>query len=281
MQWTDEERKQPEDSMKQKVIYDFGMNNGDDVEYYLLKGARVVGVEASRSLCELVERRFADAIRDSRLTVLNVALSPEEASASVPFFLHKTNHVLSQLPRPADHELHKFRKVEVPCRTPADIVREFGEPFYIKIDLERFDLAVLNNLFDAGIFPPEISAEAHSADIFACLVANGYSSFNLVDGVTVAKRYGRATISTPAGSREFRFKEHSAGPFGEDIRTPWEDANTFLHTFANAELGWKDIHASRVIRPRAPASHKEIMARQAQAVARKVIAGLKRRILPG
>jgi FkbM family methyltransferase len=281
MQWRDEERKQPEDSMKQKVIYDFGMNNGDDVEYYLLKGARVVGVEANRSLCELVGCRFADAIEDGRLSVLNVALCGQESKGPIAFFLHKTNHVLSQLPRPADHELHKFLQVEVPCRTPADIVREFGEPSYIKIDLERLDLAVLNNLFEAGIFPPEISAEAHSADIFACLVANGYSSFNLVDGRTVTKRYAHATISTPDGPKEFQFMDHSAGPFGEDILGSWEDADTFLYTLANAGLGWKDIHASRVIQPRAPASHKEIVARQAQSVARKVIAGLKRRILPG
>jgi FkbM family methyltransferase len=267
--------------MNQRVIYDFGMNNGDDVEYYLMKGATVVGVEANRSLCELVERRFAGAIEEGRLCVLNVALSGEESDGPIPFYLHKTNHVLSQLPKPADGDLQNFEAIEVACRTPASIVREFGEPWYIKIDLERLDLAVLDNLFAAGILPPEISAEAHSADIFACLVANGYSSFNLVDGLTVAKRYGRATISTPNGHREFHFKQHSAGPFGDDIVSAWEDTDTFLYTLANAGLGWKDIHASRVIPPASPASHKQILARQARAVARKAIAGLKRRILPG
>jgi FkbM family methyltransferase len=174
--------------MNQHVIYDFGMNNGDDVEYYLMKGVPVVGVEANRSLCELVERRFAGAIEEGRLCVLNVALSGEESDGAIPFYLHKTNHVLSQLPKPPDGDLQNFEAVEVACRTPASIVREFGEPSYIKIHLERLDLAVLENLFAAGILPPEISAEAHSADIFACLVANGYSSFNLVDGLTVAKR---------------------------------------------------------------------------------------------
>lgn len=269
------------DSMGDGIIYDFGMNNGDDVEYYLLKGARVVGVEANLSLCDMVERRFADAIASGRFVVLNVALSDQESGRPVRFYLHKTNHVLSQLPRPSDDQLQNFDEVEVRCRTPAGIVREFGQPAYIKIDVEHFDLVVLNNLFAAGIFPPEISAESHSADIFACLVANGYSSFNLVDGPTVARRYGHATISTPQGRREFRFKKHSAGPFGEDILTPWEDANTFLHTLAIAGLGWKDIHASRVIPPQLPASHQQILTRQAVGVAKKVIAGLKGRILPG
>lgn len=227
--------------MSQSVIYDFGMNNGDDVEYYLLKGARVVGVEANRSLCELVEQRFRDEIEIGRLTVLNVALAEQESSGPIPFYLHKTNHVLSQLPRPAESDLQNFDEVKVACRTPASIIREFGQPVYIKIDVEHFDLAVLENLFAAGIFPPEISAESHSADIFACLVSNGYKSFSLVDGPSVAKRYARAVITTPEGRKSFAFKEHSAGPFGEDIATPWEDTDTFLYTLAAAGLGWKDI----------------------------------------
>jgi FkbM family methyltransferase len=267
--------------MNQTVIYDFGMNNGDDVEYYLLKGARVVGVEANRSLCELVEQRFRNEIEVGRLAVLNVALADDESAGPVAFYLHKTNHVLSQLPRPVDEDLHNFEQVEVVARTPASIVREFGEPSYIKIDVEHFDLAVLKNLFGAGIFPPEISAESHSVDIFACLVANCYTSFNLVDGLTAAKRYGTAPIATTDGPSQFRFQEHSAGPFGEDIQTPWEDADTFLYTLAAAGLGWKDIHASRVIPPQPVASHREILRRQAAAIARKIGAGLKARVIRG
>ena len=137
------------------------------------------------------------------------------------------------------------------------------------------------NLFGAGGLPTEISAESHSVDIFASLVANSYTAFNLVDGLTVAKRYGRASIATTAGPSQFRFQPHSAGPFGEDIQTPWEDADTFLYTLAAAGLGWKDIHASRVIPPQPVASHREILWRQATAVARKIGAGLRARLIRG
>jgi len=34
----------------QPIIYDVGMNNGDDCEYYLTKGYRVVAVEANPAL---------------------------------------------------------------------------------------------------------------------------------------------------------------------------------------------------------------------------------------
>jgi hypothetical protein len=41
-----------------KTVYDFGMNNGDDVAYYLAKGFRVVGVEANSSLVDKCRIRF-------------------------------------------------------------------------------------------------------------------------------------------------------------------------------------------------------------------------------
>ena len=264
--------------MSADVIYDFGMNNGDDVEYYLLKGPRVVGVEANRSLCEAVRERFADAISSGALTVLNVALSDHESSEPITFWLHKTCHVLSQLPRPQVSEIGDFEPVQVPCRTPASIIREFGDPLYVKIDVEHFDRAVLENIFAAGKFPPEISAESHSIGVFACLVANGYNSFSLVDGPTVPKVYGNARVQTPAGPRDFSFVRDSAGPFGEDIRTRWEDADTFFTTLAGAGLGWKDIHASRVIPPGPRPSNGTLLARQTAAVGRRIWRGLAWRI---
>ena len=246
------------------VIYDFGMNNGDDVAYYLKKDVRIVGVEANKALCDQVCRRFPEEIAAGRLTVLNVALSDRESAEPLTFYIHKTNHVLSQLPRPEDPS--QFDAVDVPCRTPASIVSEFGEPLYIKIDVEHFDGPVLRNLFQAGIFPPEISAEAHSVEVFALMVANGYNSFSLVDGATVTKKYG--------------FPDHSAGPFGEDIRERWDDADSFLHTLSSARLGWKDIHASKVIPPSGKPRERVIAARQLRSLASRTISALAEKITP-
>ena len=228
---------------KDPVIYDFGMNNGDDVEYYLLKSHRVVAVEANASLCDLASKRFSREISMGRLKILNVALSDRESAAPLPFYIHKTNHVLSQLPEPDPSIRDEFERVMVPCRTPSSIVQEYGPPLYIKIDIEHYDLNVLRELFAAGIRPPEISAESHSIGIFACLVENGYLQFALVDGATVHQVYAHRGIYIGQGRRRFSFREHSAGPFGQDIKSPWEDADSFFHTLAAAGLGWKDIHA--------------------------------------
>jgi FkbM family methyltransferase len=227
------------------------MNNGDDVEYYLLKAHRVVGVEANASLCDLVSKRFGREILHGRLKILNVALSDRQSDESVKFYIHKTNHVLSQLPQPDESIRDEFETVLVPSRTPSSIIEEFGAPLYVKIDVEHYDLQVLRNLFTSGIYPPEISAESRSVGVFACLVENGYEHFSLVDGRSVHEVYGDTTVQIGSGERRFAFKEHSAGPFGADIRTAWESADSFLSTLAAAGLGWKDIHARR---PSEPAS---------------------------
>jgi FkbM family methyltransferase len=260
----------PSSTVAGGVIYDFGMNNGDDVEYYLLKGSRVIGVEANPALCEDVRARFASETESGRLEVLNFALSDGDSADPVTFYIHKTNHVLSRLPAPPPEIADEFAPMRIASRSPASIIQEFGTPSYVKVDVEHYDFEVLQNLFAAGIFPPEISAESHSIKVFACLVANGYNSFSLVDGSSVARDYALATIATSQGPRQFRFNEHSAGPFGEDIRSSWEDADTFFHTLAIAGLGWKDIHASRVIPPTPPLSGSAIVARQAAGLARRL-----------
>ena len=119
---------------------------------------------------------------------------------------------------------------------------------------------MLNNLFAAGIFPPEVSAEALSASVFATLAANGYTAFNLVAGEAIAKH---------------GFNRNSAGPFGQDIWTPWEDADTFLYTLASAFLGWRDIHASRTVLPEHRPSDYAILLRQAKAIPRYLVTLLR------
>jgi FkbM family methyltransferase len=265
--------------MDQGVIYDFGMNNGDDVEYYLLKGCKVIGVDANPSLCKSVEGRFAAEIAEGRLKVLNVALSANGSGSTTAFYLHRHDHVLSQLAAPNPDAAGEFERIEVPCRRASDIIRENGDPRYVKIDIEGGDGDVLFDLFEAGINPPEISAESHTIDVFARLVAAGYGSFALVDGETVPLVYRETTIATATGPRTFQFKPHSAGPFGADIQSEWQDPETFFYTLANAGLGWKDIHASRLIPPEPEPRLRVILARQLATLARRVARGLKDRAL--
>ncbi len=113
------------------------------------------------------------------------------------------------------------------------------------------DEKILKQLFLANIFPPYISAESHSIDVFSTLVTLGnYRSFNLVDGPSVSKNYGEAKIRSKfnsASMTRYAFAPDSGGPFGEDISSPWMTPDNFFQHLALEGLGWKDIHASREI----------------------------------
>ena len=140
-----------------------------------------------------------------------------------------------------------FERITVPSANVVELVRRFGEPYYIKIDIEHYDQFILRALFEAGIFPPYISAESHSIEVFALLITHGgYKAFKLVEGRNVHERYKNALIHTDGGKAHHSFPPHSAGPFGQDIAGPWMTMNNFFRVLSITGLGWRDIHASRV-----------------------------------
>jgi hypothetical protein len=85
------------------LVYDFGMNNGDDVEYYLAKGCRVVGVDANPALCEAPAKRFSKNVAEGTLTIVNCAVHDRDGVAD--FFIHSQLDILSTLAPAAAHRM--------------------------------------------------------------------------------------------------------------------------------------------------------------------------------
>ena len=74
--------------MSAELIYDVGMNNGDDTAYYLARGHRVVAIEANPILAREGGVRFRGEIAAGRLTILNVGVSDREGE--FPFWICDT-----------------------------------------------------------------------------------------------------------------------------------------------------------------------------------------------
>lgn len=237
-------------SVATKIIYDFGANNGDDVPYYLKKADLVVAVEANPALCVKIQERFQSAIAEGRLRVENCVLVAEGDAAEVDFYLHKRHHVLGQFPRPDESVIDDYTRVLLPSKPVIEIVRRYGAPYYIKIDIEGYDEVILKDLFSHGVRPPFISAESSTSRVFALLVALGdYRAFKLVEGATVAKEYGKHPIWVNGGREHYSFPAQSAGPFGEDISGEWMNADDLFSILASKQLGWRDIHATNLFEP--------------------------------
>ncbi|MCC9608830.1 FkbM family methyltransferase [Blastopirellula sp. JC732] len=267
--------------MTTKVIYDLGANTGDDIPYYLLKSDLVVAVEANPVLCKFIGQKYKSEIEQGRLVVENCVINAEGESGEVDFYIHRSNHVLSQLPPPAASEMEQFERVTLPSQTITEVVERYGTPHYVKIDIEHYDAQILRALFCAGIFPPYVSSESHSVEIFALLVAQGgYNAFKLVDGGTVSDVYANRVITCQQGRpTPISFPQHSAGPFGNDVDGDWLSGRDFMKVLALEGLGWKDIHATNQDAPSSSTSLLQYLLRyldrKSKAKTRKLISRVK------
>jgi FkbM family methyltransferase len=232
--------------MNSKIIYDLGANNGANIPYYLEKADKVVAVEANPVLCDEIRSRFDAEIECGKLFVENYIITTSSSAApKAKFYISKGHHVLSQFPKPRN--LHNFEELELPQKSILDLIREYGDPHYVKIDIEHYDAEILKELFSNGVSPPYISAESHDAMIFAIMVAAGLNAFKLVEGISVSEKYKNHDIK---GTKKYSFPHHSAGPFGDDIDGEWFSAKDFIRILGTQGLGWKDIHATNLVKPR-------------------------------
>ena len=227
------------------IIYDIGANNGDDIPYYLKKADVVVAVEANPELCRQMQGRFSSEIQQGRLVIENCVLTSEDQGETVPFYLHKTNHVLSQF-LPPKYNSENFERVLLSGKSVSQLFEEYGLPYYVKIDVEGYDHILLLSLFNRNITTQYISAESHSIEVFLLLTSlGGYNLFKIVDGNSVVNEYRNHLIKTIDGEEVYSFPFHSAGPFGEDVAGNWINSACLFRRLQSEGLGWKDIHAKK------------------------------------
>ena len=173
-----------------KIIYDLGANNGDNIEYYLLKSDLIIAVEANPKLCDFIRKKFKQEIDNKKLIVENCILTSDPSEAPKQFYIHKENHLLSQFPKPDNKNINNFYIERISSKKVENIIKKYGDPFYVKIDLEKYDHEILFELLNNKIFPNYISVEANTADVFCTLVSLGnYKSFKLVNGEDVHITY--------------------------------------------------------------------------------------------
>jgi FkbM family methyltransferase len=163
----------------QDLIFDVGMNNGDDTGFYLESGFRVVGIEANDALCVQVGARFPEAVRDGRLTIRNVAVAAE--TGQVEFWINEEHPEWSALDvGSAARGGHRHRKVVVPAVRFEDLLREHGVPHYLKVDIENAEHFCLEGIRKAGL-PSYLSVEISGESIVDTCRALGYQRFMLVE----------------------------------------------------------------------------------------------------
>lgn len=208
--------------MRRKVplIFDLGMNDGTDAAYYLSCGFNVVAVEANPELCEQARKRFGN-----QITIIEAAITDRNGKAD--FYISENDHLSSLLPERAKSN----HKITVNCITIDDLFKRFGVPYYLKIDIEGADLAVIAMLDRR---PKYLSVEdcRFGPKYIEKLAALGYE-FQLID--------------------QSQFKRGFSGPFGDYLPDAWLPHDVMLQQYYRVvrnkdgqriapQTQWFDIH---------------------------------------
>ena len=252
------------------------MNNGDDTAYYLHKGHRVVAIEADPELATKVAQGLRQHVESGRLTILNVAVAEEEST--LPFWICESHPEWSSFDEAiAGRNGAPHHRIEVRTRRFEDIVREYGVPYYVKIDIEGSDLLCVRALKPSHL-PAYLSIEmspAALADLsrfrelgfcrFKCMSQYYYLPvqrrpspeeqhygkycLRLLDRRLpwrIYRRLGgrgllRKQLSPLRRTADgWVFPEGASGPFGEDTRGEWLSFDEFTETLAHFEAQFRN-----------------------------------------
>lgn len=164
--------------MQADLIYDVGMNDGKDTAYYLWKGYRVVAVECDPTLIDAAKVRFKDAIGAGRLTLLNLAVGPENGTA--PFWICDEHSEWNSFDKDAANSRGSTsRALDVPVRRFAEVLREHGVPYYLKVDIEGFDHFCIADI-DPADAPKFCSFELTRVEDLHLPMEKGYTRYKLI-----------------------------------------------------------------------------------------------------
>jgi FkbM family methyltransferase len=164
------------------LVFDIGLNNGDDTAYYLDLGYRVVAVEANPLLTAQCAVRFEDEIRQGRVKIINAGVLKEPGEFT--FYRNLYRDGWSSFKPEMGKREGKWEELRIPCVTTQQLMAEYGKPFFMKVDIEGADFQALQSITPATA-PAYVSLEVNCADpILERLIELGYSAFKFVNGET-------------------------------------------------------------------------------------------------
>lgn len=249
------------------VIFDIGMHKGQDSQFYLKQGYKVIAVEANPILAKKNSIKFKDYIEREQLIIENVGMADKKGI--LPFYINHSLSEWSSFNKEYGSRRGKFEVVNIECITVNDLFEKYGIPYYIKVDIEGYDYYVINNL--PGNKVPYVSCEFTDIELLDELKEKGYNKFKMISQGDNFKPFDLKKHSTKWFPKYLHYKNgiimriqdfiplsihpySSSGPFGEDTKGDWkgyEEIRQAYFDFYHAkndkllhQHDWFDLHAS-------------------------------------
>ena len=226
------------------LIYDIGMHRGEDTDYYLKKGFRVIGFEADPELIEYCKSRFLPAIERGRLVIVEGAIVEQQfgetVGRTVKFYRNLENSVWGTINDTWVHKNEKlgthYRVVEVKGVDFTECLKKYGIPYYMKIDIEGSDTICLRSLLGFEPRPSYVSMESEKVSFeklrkeLNLLEQLGYDELQAIQQGSVHCQ------AEPTSSHEgvyvgHAFQQGSSGLFGKDLPGGWKSKGQILREY--------------------------------------------------
>jgi FkbM family methyltransferase len=253
--------------MRNNLIYDIGGHFGLDSTFYLLKGFKVIAIEANPYCCEEMKKILSHFIKIGQLELIEKAIG-KKGEKEVELLIHKKHSDWGTvLPEWNAKYGDEIEKVKVQTINLTEYLWESQIPYYMKIDIEGYDIEVLRQLSLIHPRPKYISVElltfnnilgknVNCLELINELLNLGYKKFQIVD----QSKNHLTKCPYPAREGEYvnyKFDGYCSGLFGKELpEDKWTDIEEILfkyfHYFYNKpnccgesidKNGWFDIHA--------------------------------------
>ena len=166
-------------SRTHELVFDIGFHSGDDTLHFLEQGHDVLAIDANPEMVRdgLARPALHLARQHGRLNAIASGISNRLTNQTLDFYVHKTITEWSRFTEPPHAKRPQFRKISVPVTTCGELVRRFGVPVYMKVDIEGSDGACLRSL-EMGRLPMYVSTEDPTQLDY--LASIGYCAFKMV-----------------------------------------------------------------------------------------------------
>ena len=234
------------------LIYDVGLHKGEDAEFYLRKGFRVVAFEADPDLTACCRDKLKEFIDNGQLTIVEGAIvGPDSMRAGHKTVRFYKNRDVSVWGTVSDEWAKRNVRLGTSTETIdvdpidfTDAVRKYGVPYFMKIDIEGCDTFCVDALSRFKERPSFISIESDKTSFgnvereIELFIKLGYTSFQAVEQSRI-HRYQ----SPPDPPREGKylsrcFEEGSSGLFGLELEGKWKSAHGILREYRLIHLGY-------------------------------------------
>jgi FkbM family methyltransferase len=235
------------------LIYDIGMHKGEDTDFYLRKGFRVVAFEANPDLVRCCRARFKSFIEGRQLIIVEGAILDPKALApgqkTVQFFVSKSNSVWGTVCLDWANRNERMgdssTTVEVEVTDLTAVLKTHGIPHYMKIDIEGCDMACVNALTRFRERPDYISVETEKTSFqniqrqIDALVELGYDGFRAVEQSKIHCSQSPPCPPTEGSYVAHQFEQGSSGLFGSELGEQWKSQDCILRHYRTVSLAYR------------------------------------------